>query len=50
MTVMEHAQAATIDLTKHGLHNVKRLFATQVTKCCSKKKLAPTYKVMKKAW
>ena len=25
MTVMEHAQAATIDLTKHGLHNVKEV-------------------------
>ncbi|CAM2835371.1 MULTISPECIES: phosphoenolpyruvate carboxykinase (ATP) [Vibrio] len=25
MTVMEHAKAATIDLTKHGLHNVKEV-------------------------
>ncbi|MDN3608567.1 phosphoenolpyruvate carboxykinase (ATP) [Vibrio ostreicida] len=25
MTVMEHAKAATIDLTKHGIHNVKEV-------------------------
>ncbi len=25
MTVMEHTKAATLDLTKHGLHNVKEV-------------------------
>ncbi len=42
MTVMEHTKAATLDLTKHGLHNVKEVVRNQATNCCLRKKRALT--------
>ena len=30
MTVMEHTKAATLDLTKHGLHNVKEVIILKI--------------------